>query len=70
MCVWALGVSLFVCLGSGALGWSLESGVPEMVMEERSFNFGRVREGTAVEHTFRVRNKGEGDLRIVRVKPG
>jgi len=43
---------------------------PKLVLEEREFDFGEVKEGKVVEHTFRLFNKGDQPLKIVRVKPG
>ena len=39
-----------------------------MIISERSFDFKEVKEGAAVEHTFRVLNKGDKALEIKRVR--
>ncbi len=43
---------------------------PRMVLEETSFDFGKVDEGTVVEHDFIVVNKGNQPLEIMKVVPG
>ena len=41
-----------------------------MVLKEREFDFGEVKEGEVIEHSFSVFNQGDAPLEIVRVKPG
>ncbi len=43
---------------------------PVMVIPESIFDFKEVKEGTLLEHSFRVYNKGNGVLTIKRIKPG
>lgn len=43
---------------------------PKMVLKEREFDCGEVKEGEVIEHTFSVLNQGDEPLEIVRVKPG
>lgn len=43
---------------------------PRLVLEEEMYDFGKVREGEVLKHTFRVFNKGDKPLLIGRVKPG
>ena len=43
---------------------------PKMVLKEREFDFGEVKEGEVIEHSFSVFNQGDAPLEIVRVKPG
>lgn len=43
---------------------------PSLVLEEKAYHFGKVRQGETIEHSFVVRNKGKGALRIGRVRPG
>ena len=49
---------------------AIESIGPRMVLDEYFFDFKDVKEGEAIEHTFRVRNQGEQTLQIKDVKPG
>jgi len=44
--------------------------VPEIVLETKEHDGGAVYEGTVVTHSFTVKNKGKGELRIISVKPG
>jgi uncharacterized protein DUF1573 len=43
---------------------------PKMVVEGREFDFKEVKEGTVLEHTFKIFNKGNEPLKIISVKPG
>ncbi len=43
---------------------------PEIFIETNEYDVGKVYEGTLATHTFIVKNKGDGDLLIKRVKPG
>lgn len=47
-----------------------QAGVPIMVLEESTHDFGEVSEGDVVTHDFRVVNKGAAALEIKNVKPG
>ena len=40
---------------------------PKLAIPEKSFSFGKVVQGTKVEHTFVIRNKGKAPLRIEQV---
>lgn len=42
---------------------------PKLVIEETDFNFGTVKEGVKVAHTFTVRNEGQANLEIIKVAP-
>jgi hypothetical protein len=43
---------------------------PKMVLKETEFDFGEVKEGRVLQHSFSVVNKGNEELRIISVKPG
>ena len=43
---------------------------PKMVLKEREFDCGEVKEGEVIEYTFSVLNQGDETLEIIRVKPG
>ena len=43
---------------------------PRMVVEGRQFDFNEVKEGTVLEHTFKIFNKGDEPLKIISVRPG
>lgn len=57
-----------IFLNSLAMGQSIQS--PELFIKEKSYKADEVMEGTIVEHTYTVFNKGEGVLEIKKVKPG
>lgn len=70
---------VWICFASLALLWSVfypfpgpvaGAGGPEMVLAEKIFQAKEVKEDEIIEHTFRVRNKGDSPLEIERVKPG
>ena len=42
---------------------------PVAVINERSFDFNEVKEGSTVKHAFSVLNKGDQVLEIKKVKP-
>ena len=58
-----------ICLCAYSAGAQAASG-PKMVLKEREFDCGVVKEGETIEHTFSVLNQGDAPLEIVRVKPG
>ncbi len=43
---------------------------PEIFIETSEHDAGAIYEGTEVTHSFIVKNKGKGELRINKVKPG
>ncbi len=47
-----------------------ENGLPELVVADPLFDFGRVLDGTSVEHEFLIENRGSGDLAIEQVLTG
>ena len=50
--------------------WAQDQKAPEIFFEETTFNCGEVKEGTLIEHTYVVYNKGDAVLNIQNVKPG
>ena len=63
--LFVLGLMLQAC--GGAHGARISSG-PLLVINERSFDAGQVRDKSAVEYTFQVVNQGNQDLEITNVK--
>ncbi len=63
-------VSIFTFFLSGTLSEGREDNVPEIFFKEKSHIAGEVMEGDIIEHTFTVYNRGNGVLKINRVKPG
>ena len=53
-----------------ARAMALETSGPKMVIDHLEYDFKTVKEGTEVEHTFKVFNKGDETLKIISVRPG
>ena len=51
------------CLASENIG-------PKLVIEERLFDAMEVKEGTVIEHSFKVLNTGDSPLMLTKVSPG
>jgi hypothetical protein len=49
---------------------SEEQRLPKAVVLEKRFDFGTVREGDIITHSFKIANQGEDTLTIARVQPG
>ena len=66
---WALAACLavFCAMGAGCRGGKPD-GPPKIKAAEGRFGFGRVKQGSEVEHVFKIGNAGKGDLRISQVK--
>jgi hypothetical protein len=43
---------------------------PKMVLKEQDFDFGEVKQGEVITHTFEVLNQGDEMLTIKTVNPG
>jgi hypothetical protein len=52
--------------GQAASKTSPSKGEPKITALEKEFKFGSVKEGAVLEHVFRVRNDGNGELIIER----
>lgn len=50
--------------------WSQHTTAPEIYFKEKAYVADEVIEGTHIEHTFVVYNRGNAVLRIEKVKPG
>lgn len=57
-----------VSLSSAALGQDAKT--PKIFIKEKSHNAGEVTEGTKIEHTYTVYNRGNELLRIEKVGTG
>ncbi len=51
------------------LNFSFAESTPKLIFDKEIYNFGKVKQGEAVEHTFRFRNEGDSNLTIYTVKP-
>ncbi len=47
-----------------------QAGEPHLVIEEHNFDGGQVKEGARVLHDFKILNRGDADLQILKVVPG
>lgn len=63
-----LWIALAVCPCSAVAGEAPKG--PHMRLDQRTHDCGSVREGTLVEHAFKVVNEGDEPLKILEVKPG
>ena len=52
----------------GASKSAVKSGQPKIVAKESTFKFGKVKQGTEVEHVFKIMNKGDADLLIEKAR--
>ena len=64
-------LSLFILV---MFSWPALSGdtldTPLSIIQEREFDFGKVKEGNRVTHDFVIMNKGNDILEIKKVSPG
>jgi hypothetical protein len=63
VCAFLIAVGVFSVMAGEAKG-------PQMVLKERVFDFGQVKEGELLVHDFVVLNEGDETLEIRDVKPG
>jgi hypothetical protein len=62
---------VFVLLFVGSLSSFAQSGKPNLVIDQPVYDAGVViRTPAPIEHTFRVKNTGNAELKILEVKPG
>ncbi len=66
--VWLLFASTLPVFCS--MGQAQSKGVPELVLEETVHDFGQVKQGDVLEHSFVIRNQGTAPLQIKNVRPG
>ncbi len=70
----ALALGIFGLLAAAAPAAAAQEepqpAMPEMIVVDALFDFGRVLEGTEVVHDFLVENRGSGDLAINQVRTG
>jgi hypothetical protein len=52
--------------GKAAAG--AEKGAPKILAEQSAYDFGKVKQGATVEHTFKIRNAGNADLKIEKAR--
>ena len=60
----------FASLGAAQEQKQAEAGgAPKLVVESTAFDFGTVKSGTPITHTFKIKNDGKGELQIKSVAP-
>jgi len=65
---WIFLVSCLLLFWTTALAQSQDT--PRLVLLESVHDFGEVREGEVLEHSFPIHNRGKAPLTIKDVKPG
>ena len=66
-------IFLFLAVIVVLFSWSArgqEAAAPEIFFKEKIFTADEVMEGTPIEHTYTVYNRGNALLRILKVSPG
>ncbi|MBN1846998.1 MAG: DUF1573 domain-containing protein [Deltaproteobacteria bacterium] len=43
---------------------------PQLALQDREFDFGKIKEGSRITHEFIIQNKGSATLAINNVSPG
>jgi Protein of unknown function (DUF1573) len=67
LCIYGI-ITLFLILTPGFHVLAQEGTGPVLVLNEKIYDFGEVKQGKVIEHTFRVLNQGDEVLQIIRVK--
>ena len=68
--LWTIGILAAILTAIAPHGWADGGPAPRLVMDETSFHFQEVDEGTVLEHDFIVKNAGNQALEIKKVVPG
>jgi hypothetical protein len=65
-------VTLLILMAAGSIAWADQASqpTPKLVVENSSYEFDPVVDGTLVNHDFVVRNEGDAVLNIQKVKTG
>ena len=63
-----MGLFFMALWGNTVLGQDNKG--PRISVEGREFDFKEVKEGTVLEHTFKILNIGDESLKIISVRPG
>ena len=68
---WLFGLTILaLILMCGHFALADQDGAPKMVLKERDFDFGEVKGGEVITHTFEVLNQGDQILTIEKINPG
>ena len=49
---------------------SSANGVPNVVIESLTHDFGEIKSGVPISHSFKIKNTGSAELKIYSVSPG
>lgn len=47
---------------------SILAGTPQIYIPDDSYDFGSIKQGSKVSHTFKVYNKGDAPLKLIKAK--
>lgn len=68
---WLFGLTILtLVLTFDQIALAGQDAAPKMLLKEQDFDFGEVKEGKVITHTFEVLNKGDEMLIIEKVNPG
>ena len=62
-------LALFVVISLISTAMAVQGDGPQLFLEEKEFDFGKVDEGKTIEHAFTVYNRGDQPLIIEKVQP-
>jgi len=66
-------IAVVMSIGSAAAAQEQKpaeaAGAPKLVIESIAYDFGTVKSGTPVAHTFKLKNQGTAELQIKNVAP-
>lgn len=74
--IWAFCLTALILFGAcakkteqeGQAKAAASTGTPQIAAVEESFDFGKVKQGTDVEHIFKIKNNGNAELRISKAR--
>ena len=61
---------LLILIGLPFTAYTEDKQGPQLVLQERTFDFGQVKEGKRIIHAFTILNQGDAVLRIHKVSHG
>ncbi len=65
-----VGILIFVVLSTACNAGKENQNPPNFFVRHRTFDVGEVYEGQDINHVYKVRNNGSGELHIINVRPG
>ncbi|MCK4235758.1 MAG: hypothetical protein KAX38_01480 [Candidatus Krumholzibacteria bacterium] len=65
-----LGVLIVAMLSTSGYCGKNKKDLPEFFLPMKTVNVGEFIEGSDINYTFKIRNKGSGELQILNVRPG